>query len=91
MILKDYYTRRLKQYRFLTREEMLQLSYEEQVLLYSDRKEAVVRVKVNGKVRTWVWDSERIEVPWKYGMYDYGTVNDYTSLVKEVESDESPV
>lgn len=29
--------------------------------------------KVNGKVRTWKRDLNRIEVPIKYGMYEYGT------------------
>ena len=30
-------------------------------------------VKVNGKVRTWKRDPNRIEVPYKYGLYEYGT------------------
>jgi hypothetical protein len=30
-------------------------------------------VKVNGKVRTWKRDAGRVEVPYKYGMYEYGT------------------
>lgn len=29
--------------------------------------------KVNGKVRTWKRDPNRIEVPVKYGLYEYGT------------------
>ena len=29
-------------------------------------------VKINGKVRTWKKDPNRIEVPYKYGMYEYG-------------------
>lgn len=29
--------------------------------------------KVNGKVRTWKRDPNRVEVPIKYGMYEYGT------------------
>lgn len=28
-------------------------------------------VKVNGKVRTWKRDANRIEVPCKYGLYEY--------------------
>lgn len=32
------------------------------------------RVKVNGKVRTWKRDATRIEVPCKYGMYEYFTL-----------------
>ena len=30
-------------------------------------------VKVNGRVRTWKRDPNRIEVPYKYGLYEYGT------------------
>lgn len=29
--------------------------------------------KINGKVRTWKRDPNRVEVPIKYGMYEYGT------------------
>lgn len=29
--------------------------------------------KVNGQVRTWKRDANRVEVPIKYGMYEYGT------------------
>ena len=29
--------------------------------------------KVNGKVKRWKRDPNRIEVPMKYGMYEYGT------------------
>ena len=31
------------------------------------------QAKVNGAVRTWKRDANRIEVPVKYGMYEYGT------------------
>lgn len=31
------------------------------------------KCKVNGKVRTWKRDPERVEIPVKYGMYEYGT------------------
>ena len=31
-------------------------------------------VKINGKVRTWKRDPNRIEVPIKYGLYEYGTL-----------------
>ena len=29
--------------------------------------------KVNGKVRTWKRDPNRVEIPIKYGLYEYGT------------------
>ena len=31
------------------------------------------QVKINGKVRTWKRDVTRVEVPFKYGLYEYGT------------------
>jgi hypothetical protein len=31
-------------------------------------------LKVNGAVRRWKRDANRIEVPVKYGMYEYGTL-----------------
>lgn len=34
------------------------------------------RVKVNGKVRRWKRDRDRIEVPYKYGLYEYGTLTE---------------
>ena len=30
------------------------------------------QVKVNGKVRTWKRNAGRVEVPFKYGLYEYG-------------------
>lgn len=33
------------------------------------------RLKINGRVRTWKRDTERVEVPVKYGMYEYGTMD----------------
>ena len=29
-------------------------------------------VKVNGKAKTWKRQPERVQVPYKYGMYEYG-------------------
>jgi hypothetical protein len=31
------------------------------------------QVKVNGAVRRWKRDRTRIEIPYKYGLYEYGT------------------
>jgi len=39
-----------------------------------DRKGKARQVKVNGKVRTWKRDPNRVEVPFKYGLYEYGTL-----------------
>lgn len=32
-------------------------------------------IKVNGAVRTWKRDPNRVEVPVKYGMYEYATLS----------------
>ncbi len=34
------------------------------------------RVKVNGKVRRWKREPDRIEIPVKYGLYEYATITD---------------
>jgi hypothetical protein len=39
-----------------------------------DRNGLARQVKVNGAVRRWKRDQTRIEVPFKYGMYEYGTL-----------------
>lgn len=38
-----------------------------------DQNGNIRMVKINGKVRTWKRDPSRVEVPCKYGMYDYFT------------------
>lgn len=45
------------------------------------------RVKVNGAVRRWKRNPNRIEVPVKYGMYEYGTFtqHDLGRVLIEVE------
>lgn len=44
-------------------------------------------VKVNGKVRTWKRDPNRIEVPCKYGLYEYFllTAQDISDVLIPVE------
>ncbi|HXB10848.1 MAG TPA: hypothetical protein VNZ45_02595 [Bacteroidia bacterium] len=47
------------------------------------------RAKVNGKVRTWKRNTNRVEVPVKYGLYEYGTfgVSDLGKIIIPVESE----
>lgn len=47
------------------------------------------RAKVNGKVRTWKRDAERVEIPYKYGLYEYGTfgASDLTKVLIPIEWD----
>jgi hypothetical protein len=56
-------------YRFLTRDEILNLSYSHCHFLANDG--TIRNLKVNGKVRTWKRNPNRIEVPIKYGMYEF--------------------
>jgi hypothetical protein len=44
-------------------------------------------VKVNGKVRTWKRDANRIEIPCKYGLYEYFVLRaeDIASVLIPVE------
>ena len=72
----------------MTRDEILALGYGDHpaVILRSGKLGAV---KINGAIRTWKRDPERIEVPLKYGMYEYATFDMRESLerfVVEVQS-----
>lgn len=61
-----------REYRPMTLAEAKELSYGDHphVILNSGR---VGVVKVNGAVRRWKREPDRIEVPAKYGMYEYTT------------------
>jgi hypothetical protein len=43
-------------------------------------------MKINGKVRRWKRDPDRVEIPTKYGLYEYFTFtnNDYDRIVVPV-------
>jgi len=64
----------LAEYRTLTKDEVLSLKYGDHpsVILRNGR---VGTVKVNGKVRTWKRDANRIELPVKYGLYECATLS----------------
>lgn len=34
------------------------------------------KIRRNGKTRTWKRDAARIAIPYKYGMYGYGTITE---------------
>lgn len=61
-------------FRYMTKEEILNLSYGNRVWFLANDGTAR-QLKINGKVRTWKRDTDRIEVPVKYGMYEYGQLN----------------
>ena len=60
-------------FRPMTREEVEGLVSGQHVWFRSIVGNDARRIKINGRVRTWAKDRERIEVPVKYGMYDYAT------------------
>ena len=72
MKLIDHYTKQVREYRILTLPEILELRGHSLIVSNSGD---VVRVKINGKVRTWKRDPARFEVPIKYGLYEYATVD----------------
>ena len=58
----------------MTRTEVMALGYGDHpaVLLNNGR---LGSCKVNGAIRTWKREPDRIEVPIKYGMYEFATFN----------------
>ena len=71
-------------FRVMTREEVLALLPGERVWFLTLGGDAR-QLKVNGKVRTWKRNPDRIEVPVKYGLYEYGTLEftQYRLLMEE--------
>lgn len=69
--------------RMMTREEILALSYgDHPAVLLNDGR--LGECKVNGRVRTWKRDPERVEVPLKYGMYEFATFSLRDALTRFV-------
>lgn len=54
--------------------EMISWCDSHQHITVRDRNGYARQVKVNGKVRTWKRDANRVEVPFKYGLYEYGVL-----------------
>ena len=59
-------------YRSITLAEAKKLQYGDKVL-FIDQHGKVRECKVNGKPKTWKRDETRIEIPAKYGLYEYYT------------------
>jgi hypothetical protein len=71
-----YYSRKVpepKTYRQMTLDEVKALRYGDHVDCL-DLNGKVRTVKINGKVRRWKRDTDRVEVPCKYGLYEYFTI-----------------
>jgi len=39
------------------------------------------RVKVNGKPKTWKRSPERVQIPYKYGLYEYGYITERDTVL----------
>jgi hypothetical protein len=73
----------VKRYRSITLNEAKNLSGHAKIL---DRHGKVRDIKINGKVKRWKREPDRIEIPCKYGLYEYFTLTnrDYTDIVVEI-------
>ena len=58
-------------FRRMTKAEVLALSAGQRVRFLSTDG-SCRELTINGRVRTWKRDPERVEVPVKYGLYEYG-------------------
>lgn len=73
MTLKKYNGREGSgEFRAMTFAEAKQLSYGQHIWILSLSGDAR-RVKVNGAPKTWKRDLTRLEIPVKYGMYEFTT------------------
>ena len=67
-----------RQYRYMTKAECLALGYGDHIY-FVGRDGTARTARVNGQVRTWKRDANRIELPIKYGMYEYATFYFFTA------------
>ena len=73
--------------RSMTRAEIMTLGYGDHpaVLLNNGR---LGECKINGAIRTWKREPDRIEIPIKYGMYEFATFNLDQALARFVVREE---
>jgi hypothetical protein len=71
MTLKTYGGKGVATFRPLTIEEVK--TYTGSHIWFVSVDGTARQAKVNGKIRTWKRDATRVEVPLKYGLYEYGT------------------
>jgi len=66
-------------FRSMTRAEILGLRAGERVWFVANDGKAR-QLTITGRIRTWKRDSERVEVPIKYGLYEYACFDLPTAL-----------
>lgn len=74
LMLQDGYAKQpsIRAFRPMTRAEVLSLTNGQHAWFIANDGKAR-QIKINGKVRTFKRDSNRVEVPVKYGLYEYHT------------------
>lgn len=72
------YTKQLFKVRAMTIDEIRALRPDQRVKFLA-HDGTMRELKINGRIRTWKRDPDRIEVPVKYGMYEYATFDQYTA------------
>lgn len=76
-------------YRTMTRVEVLSLRAGQRVWFKANDGTAR-ELKINGKVRTWKRDEQRVEVPIKYGLYEYGCLSLWEAMERLLVKLETP-
>lgn len=81
-----------KDARKLTLDEMQHLSYGDHIYIECTNRNnkhfgELVKVKVNGKAKTWKRQDARVEIPYKYGLYEYGQLTEDNEVFVEKGSD----
>ncbi len=59
--------------RHMTRDEIMQTSHSHVRCLLNNGR--LGQVKINGNIRTWKRDPNRVEIPVKYGMYEFAVLS----------------
>lgn len=70
---------KLHEFRRMTRDEVLALAAGSHAILHGFGGRAC-RVKINGQVKTWKREPDRVEVPIKYGMYEHARLDLYEAM-----------
>jgi len=91
MVKIDHYTRKKIQVRYMTNEEAKQLKRGDVIKVVSVF-DTVINVKVNGNIKRWKRTPLKLQIPIKYGLYEYGYITfiddgnlSVTSIVPVVE------
>ena len=81
MTLIDGYTKKEAQFRPMTLDEIKALGYGDHAWIIANDGTAR-RVKINGTIKRWKRESDRVEVPIKYGLYEYARWNTAEALAR---------